>query len=86
MMCSIVYNFFIFFVKRISQILVADAGLGVATRPTLSGRLQPAGDQDRCSAARSSVDPSGSKLDRNGVPKREARDIGKEDMFQTRVV
>jgi len=30
--------------------------------------------------------PSGTKLDRIGVPKREARDIGKKDMFQIRVV
>jgi len=39
-----------FFIAGISK------SLGVATRPTLSGRLQPAGDHDPCPAARRSVD------------------------------
>jgi len=49
--------FFHSFLTGISQSLVAGARPGVATRPIFSGRLQPAGDQDRCSAARSNIEP-----------------------------
>jgi len=52
-----VYFFNIFCYRDIPQSLGADIRPSVATRLILSGRLKPAGDQDLCSAARSSVDP-----------------------------
>jgi len=78
--------FYIFFVTGIRQSLVAEARKRVATRLTLSGRLQTAGDQDVCSAARSSVDPVMNQAGLEWRIETKDRDIRKKDMFQTRIV
>jgi len=87
-MCSIFYIFSYFFTGTFfhRQTLVADTRPRVAARLTLSGRLQPAGDRTCARQLGAGLTPSGTKLDRNGVPKQGARDIGKKDMFQTRIV